>query len=136
MTHYFSNFKILLKAYLRLFKFSFVEFNHQLTQHSKLTNHKVLKNSNKTLKEIFDNLGCDKGAFHGYWQIYEEDFAQIRNNQIVITEIGIGSSNPDIPQNMGIGYESGKSLLAWQEYFSSAKIIGLDIDTESFVKHD
>ncbi len=64
-------------------------------------------------KEII-NLGfwCDKGSTHSYIPIYESIFAPLKNLQLTIVEAGVFD---------------GGSLLLWNNYFSNANIIGLDI---------
>lgn len=59
----------------------------------------------------------DKSSVHhDFLRFYETIFEPMRHKEITILELGVGPSN-----NMG------KSLLTWQEYFSNAAIIGVDI---------
>ena len=76
----------------------------------------------KTLQEIlkeFDlnisnnpNYGTDKGDYKSYVDgFYENNFSPFRDQELTLVEIGV---------------RSGASLKLWKEYFSRAKIIGID----------
>ena len=67
-------------------------------------NHKDLKNISSIYKT--DKLE------HGYIEIYESYFNQIKDKKLKILEIGIAD---------------GKSLLTWSDYFENSQIIGIDI---------
>ena len=69
-----------------------------------MINHKDLKNISSIYKT--DKLE------HGYIEIYESYFNQIKDKELKILEIGIAD---------------GKSLLTWSDYFKNSKIIGIDI---------
>lgn len=62
------------------------------------------------LAELFDKYGSDKGKL-GYGPVYDEYFFPIKDKPIKLLELGVWS---------------GGSLRAWQEYFPSAQIIGVD----------
>ncbi len=82
----------------------------------------------KSIKEIFRSHavfdaegrhvnGCDKESNHAYGDAYEKIFSMHwldwdRNSAKLMMEIGVAD---------------GSSLLAWQEIFPNAKIVGLDI---------
>ena len=67
----------------------------------------------------------DKGTIHNgrhsYTYFYDSLFSPIRNEELLILEIGICG---------------GGSLKMWEEYFSKATIIGLDINDESELSND
>ena len=67
-------------------------------------NHKDLKNISSIYKT--DKLE------HGYIEVYESYFNQIKDKKLKILEIGIAD---------------GKSLLTWSDYFENSQIIGIDI---------
>lgn len=72
------------------------------------------------LNDIFIRHHCDKGSTgHNYTPYYEETFDKIRNNHLIVMELGIG------------GYEhperGGQSLRAWKEYFPNSSIHGVDL---------
>jgi hypothetical protein len=81
------------------------------------------KRSMKTIREIFLSHaerdangrhvnGTDKQTNHNYGEAYERLFAGMRQDAITLIEIGVAD---------------GSSLLAWQEIFPNAKIVGMDI---------
>ena len=63
------------------------------------------------MRECFDRHGCDKGNRHGYEQVYEPVFEDLRQEPLRILEIGIFK---------------GASLAAWIDYFPNATIVGID----------
>jgi hypothetical protein len=85
----------------------------------------------KTLTEIANSKTSpttgpiDKGtihnARHSYTYFYDTLFTSIRDNNLLILEIGICG---------------GGSLKLWEEYFPNATIIGLDINDESELSND
>lgn len=81
------------------------------------------------LCEIMTRYGSDKGSgHHNYTVIYDNLFSEVRENKINLLEIGIGSTNPNIPSNMGLEGKPGASLYGWREYFNNGLIYGADID--------
>jgi hypothetical protein len=68
-------------------------------------------NSENDLRSISELYKSDK-LEHGYIEIYDQYFKNIRNNELKILEIGIAD---------------GKSLLTWSDYFKNSIIIGIDI---------
>jgi hypothetical protein len=65
----------------------------------------------KTLTELGDLAGSDKGWRHGYLKIYEEFFESLRDQSITLLEIGVAE---------------GCSIRLWLDYFSKARIYGVD----------
>lgn len=81
----------------------------------------------KTLTQIFDECGGDKGSFfshkhdtknlaHKYTLVYEKFMEPFRKEKINLLEIGLWC--PFFP---------GASVKAWNEYFEKAKYYGIDI---------
>jgi len=69
-------------------------------------------NSKLTLKQICSIYATDKNCLHCYVdEVYEDLFKDIRNSAKKVLEIGV---------------DNGGSILMWKEYFSEAKIIGID----------
>ena len=69
--------------------------------------------SELSLDEIGRKHGTDKSsAYHDYLRFYESFFAERRNHDLSILEIGVFN---------------GQSLKTWDEYFPNAKIVGVDI---------
>ena len=54
----------------------------------------------------------------GFIQLYEKQFAHLKESKINILEIGV---------------DNGDSLRIWREYFSQANICGIDIDKKDFI---
>jgi SAM-dependent methyltransferase len=92
---------------------------------------------------MFDKYGSNKGyslfktqqkSQHGmrYNEIYELLFCMIKTKVNLVLECGIGSKNPDIKGSIPHLKHNlpGGSLRAWSEYFTNAKIIGVDIDPD------
>lgn len=68
----------------------------------------------KTLKQIFNDYGCDKGSgknAHHYYRVYKKYFDSRRNDPINILEIGV---------------YKGLSLKSFVEFFPNANIYGVD----------
>jgi hypothetical protein len=72
---------------------------------------------NKTMKQISDNVDCDKSTYHNYTDIYPIFLEQFRDTEFNLFEIGI---------------DQGKSFELWKTYFPLAKIYGMDIG-KSFI---
>lgn len=71
----------------------------------------------------------DKGpTYHHYSRFYHELFRPIRDKPISIFELGLGTTDPSIPSNMGKEGRPGASLYTWKQYFPNADIYGADID--------
>ena len=71
----------------------------------------------KTLREIFDNpIKGDAFKVLHYFEIYEKTFSEFRDKEITFLEIGI---------------DRGGSLWMWKEYFSKARIVGIDISKKA-----
>ena len=66
---------------------------------------------NHDLKKIAVNYKSEK-IEHGYIEIYENYFQELRENNLTILELGVAD---------------GKSLLTWSDYFKNSKIVGIDI---------
>ena len=86
---------------------------------------------------LMSKYKCYKGgknileSWHNYSTLYYELFKDIKNNELRIFEMGIGTKNLNIPFNSGSLYNIGASLLVWQEFFPNSKIFGADIDGDS-----
>lgn len=73
------------------------------------------KELNKSLKEIFDSSKVSIHKWENYFAIYESYFDKFRKRNARVLEIGI---------------QYGGSLNMWMEYFSNAKIFGIDINPD------
>jgi hypothetical protein len=105
---------------------------------------KVLNmNLNEIIKEktelcdIMTEKGSDKGrGHHNYTRVYNYLFNDLKDVEINLLEVGIGSINPKIPANMGIDGVPGASLKGWKRYFNKASIIGADVDQDILFEED
>ncbi len=78
---------------------------------------------------LFDLTHSDKGnRWHQYSRFYYTLMRPLRDIPFHMFELGIGSNNPSIPSNMGLGGRPGASLFVWQMYFKKAQIYAADID--------
>jgi len=66
----------------------------------------------KTLEELANKHNTDKGYKHRYISTYNKYFNKFRDKEINLLELGISQ---------------GSSLLMWREFFTKARIMGLDI---------
>lgn len=76
-------------------------------------------------------FGSDKGGpRHNYTTLYTKLFKNWRHEKIHLFELGIGTTNLNIPSNMGVDGVPGASLFAWKSYFPLGQIYGADIDKD------
>ena len=73
--------------------------------------------------------GSDKGSNHNYTTFYNFIFSEIKNKNLNIFEVGLGTNNISIPSNMGSSGRPGASLRGWTEFFSKSNIFGADVDS-------
>jgi hypothetical protein len=89
---------------------------------------------NTTLCEIMGRHGSDKGSanigcsWHNYTTFYYSIFKEMREKQLRVFELGLGTNNINIPSNMGVNGRPGGSLYGWEEFFPNSCIFGADID--------
>lgn len=75
----------------------------------------------KTLDQIMLGYRSDKASlYHNYTPVYQSYFEPFRNNKFVFLELGLGDKK-------SLNRE-GEDLLAFQEYFPNAWIVGIDND--------
>lgn len=86
------------------------------------------------LGALFNKYGSDKDR-NGYTPMYHSVLKHLRDREIAILEVGIGTMIPGAPSSMvGYslpGYAPGGSLRAWQEYFPNGRIVGADIQPDT-----
>ena len=87
------------------------------------------------LSTMLDSAGSDKGTRNGYADLYQQWSVGKRTQVSVVVEVGLGSPSGLTPSNMGPEARPGASLLAFAEFFPSAKLIGADVDPRSFPSH-
>lgn len=96
------------------------------------------------LCEIMGRYGSDKGSkdinnsWHNYTQIYYNLFKNMKDRNLRVFELGLGTNNPNIKCNMCFmnGGYPGASLKGWAEFFPNAKIFGADIDRDILFETD
>ena len=78
----------------------------------------------KSLDEIMTEHGSDKASWaHDYCKHYETWFGPLRDEPVVLLELGVGGEDKEL---------GGASLLGWNEYFEKACCItGVDIYDKS-----
>ena len=72
-------------------------------------------NYKMSLSEMANNLGCDKYLSHNYTGWYELFFERYKCDNFSLLEIGFGD---------------GRSYKLWDQYFTNAKLYGIDIEQE------
>lgn len=89
------------------------------------------------LCHVMTRQGSDKGLFrHNYTTIYSALLKERQSEPLRIFELGLGSTNPDMPFNMGLSGRPGASLRGWREIFPSGVIYGGDIDRAVLFQED
>jgi SAM-dependent methyltransferase len=95
-----------------------------------------------SLCEIMGRNKSDKGhlyinhSWHNYTPFYYSIFNNIREKQLRVFELGLGTTNINIPSNMGPNGRPGASLYGWSEFFPNSNICGADIDTDILFNTD
>lgn len=101
------------------------------------------------LNKLCDKYGSDKGSMnhseighpynwkpHNYTKVYSELFYPLKEKELVLLEVGIGTNNPNLPSSMGETGKPGASLRVWRDYFKNAKIYGADVDKDILFEED
>lgn len=94
---------------------------------------------NLDLADLFNKYGSDKDR-NGYSHLYSVLFDRIKDNELYVLEIGIGTMienvNSSMKGYMPDTYKPGASLRAWQDYFKNSKIYGMDVQPDTQFKED
>ena len=89
-----------------------------------------------SLCELADRYGSDKGPKkHRYTELYELLFRPFRNQPVTFLEMGLLIGGPEHGIDAGRETRDLPSIRMWLDYFSHAKIIGLDISDFSWFEH-
>lgn len=92
-----------------------------------------------SLRDLIHKYGSDKND-NQYTPIYHTIFNPIKNKNINILEIGIGTMIPNAPSSMlGYGsqsYKPGASLRAFRDFFPNANVYGGDIQMDCMFNED
>ena len=70
-----------------------------------------------SLINLIDNYSTDKNTTHSYLELYESLLNKKKDTAKTILEVGIGDFT----------YKNGGSIKLWRDYFTNAKIYGIDI---------
>ena len=73
------------------------------------------------------NIEC---SWHNYTTFYYSIFKDLREKQLRVFELGLGTNNINIPSNMGADGRPGASLYGWADFFPNSRIYGADIDKD------
>ena len=68
------------------------------------------------LGEIFARMGSDKSTTHDYYRVYFRILNDVREKNLKLFEIGLGTNNTDVISNMGSTGSPGASLRAFKEF--------------------
>lgn len=94
------------------------------------------------LCSIMGHNKSDKGhsdiqsSWHNYTTVYYSLFKDMQDKPLRLFELGLGTNNPTIPSNMGVGGRPGASLYGWSEFFPCSMIYGADIDRDILFQTD
>lgn len=94
------------------------------------------------LCEIMGRNKSDKGHLeinksrHNYTTFYHSIFENMWYKKLRIFELGLGTSNINIPSNMGRDARHCASLYGWSEYFINSEIFGADIDKDILINNE
>jgi hypothetical protein len=59
----------------------------------------------------------------------------MRQDNIRLFELGLGTNNINVLSNMGINGKPGASLYGWRTYFPNSMVFGADIDKNILIQH-
>ena len=99
----------------------------------------------KSLTELANLYATDKGtqgpsstwSVNNYTDLYEVYLDPYRNSEINFLEIGLGVTGDRWESRIVHGRNSGgASIRMWYDYFSKAKIFGIDINGCSYLDND
>lgn len=89
-----------------------------------------------SLSALAERYGSDKGpAKHRYTELYELLFRPFRDSDVRFLEMGLLIGGPEHGIDAGRETKDLPSIRMWLEYFSRAKIVGLDISDFSWFEH-
>jgi hypothetical protein len=86
------------------------------------------------LAALFNKYGSDKDR-NGYSHLYSILFDHLKNNEMNVLEIGIGTMTEGAASSMKgympDSYLPGASLRAWRDYFVNSQIYGADVQPDT-----
>lgn len=88
-----------------------------------------LNNQQTELCRIMNHERSDKGnGWHNYTQLYYFLLKDLKDKELNIFEVGIGTNNTDVASNMSKNGMPGASLRGWRTFFPKSFVYGADID--------
>lgn len=91
------------------------------------------------LADLFNKYGSDKDG-NGYSHLYSILFDRIKNENLNVLEIGIGTmiqgAQSSMKGYMPDSYLQGASLRAWNDYFINSAIYGIDVQEDTRINQD
>ncbi len=99
----------------------YIDIPNKFTPDSR--NRKSIKNDTRSLMEVYQNHKSDisgqgdKGTLHAYIEEYDKLLSPYRRKDVNVLEIGVAG---------------GYSMRLWREYFTRARLIGIDIVRPDF----
>lgn len=91
----------------------------------------------ENLTDLADRYGSDKGSTkHRYTELYHMLFHPYRDKDIVFLEMGLLIGGPEHGKSADRVTTDLPSIRMWLEYFSKAKIHGLDVSDFSWFEHE
>ena len=89
------------------------------------------------LTDLADRFGSDKGSSkHRYTELYNMLFQPYRDGPIGFLEMGLQIGGPELGQSQDRATTDLPSVRMWLEYFSAARIVGLDVSDFGWFSHD
>jgi len=90
-----------------------------------------------SLTDLADRYGSDKGSTkHRYTELYHMLFHPLRDRSIDFLEMGLCIGGPEHGRSADRETTDAPSVRMWLEFFSKARIHGLDVSDFSWLKHD
>lgn len=94
-------------------------------------------NQKLNLTDLADKFGSDKGSTkHRYSELYQLLFLPFRERKINFLEMGLLIGGPEHGIDKDRKTDDLPSIRMWLEFFTKAKIHGLDVSDFSWFKHD
>ncbi len=89
------------------------------------------------LTELADRFGSDKGSSkHRYTELYHMLFHPYRDQPIAFLEMGLFIGGPEHGKSADRKTDDLPSVRMWLDFFSQARILGLDVSDFSWFHHD
>jgi hypothetical protein len=89
------------------------------------------------LTDLADKYGSDKGSSkHRYTELYHMLFSPYRDRDITFLEMGLLIGGPEHGKSADRETRDLPSIRMWLDYFTKAKIIGLDVSDFAWFTHE